>query len=237
MAHILATLWIYRRCAGRTVDLLRRNWVVGLSLLVYTVVLAAARVVAAPLHVVGGLLLALLSSACISSFLHLIEQILRSGRADLDDFRRGFGIYFWEVVRISFLFWIAGTLLRVATAGQPNAGLLQLCVTVVAYILFNAVPELIYQSHHSGLELITASYRFIVTNWIEWFVPNVAAGVAVFFLLRGVARVGLGGAAGLVMETAVLGLALVCLMVFRGLLFAELHSSTGRSRRFRYRAR
>jgi hypothetical protein len=65
----------------------------------------------------------------------------------------------------------------------------------------------------------------------------VAAGVAIFFLLRGLNRVGLGGPLGLVVETGVLGLALVCLMVFRGLLFAELDSSTGRSRRFRYRAR
>jgi hypothetical protein len=41
----------------------------------------------------------------------------------------------------------------------------------------------------------------------------------------------------MVVESLVTGLLLVCLMVFRGLLFAELNSSTGRGRAFRYRAR
>jgi len=237
MDLLLATLWIYWRCAARSAELLRHNWVVGLSLLAYTAILGVARMVAMPLGMVGGMLLALASSACLSSFLYLIEQVVRSGRANLADFQRGFGVYFFEVVRISFLFWVAATLLRLVLAGQPNGGLIQLCVTVVAYILCNVVPELIYQSHESGPGLVAASYRFIVANWIEWFPPNLVAAAGIVWVLRTVARLPLAGPLGVMVETFVAGLLVVLLMVFRGLLFAELHGSTSRSRAFRYRAR
>ena len=186
---------------------------------------------------IGGIAVALASSACTSSFLYLIEQILRSGRADLGDFQRGFAAYLWEVVRISFLFWIAATLLRAMLSGQANAGLIQLCLTVAAYILFNVVPELIYQSHESGVGLVAASYRFIASNWIEWFPPNILAAVVILWIVRAAGRLPLPAPLGMVVEGLVLGLLLVCLMVFRGLLFAELNSSTGRGRAFRYRAR
>jgi hypothetical protein len=237
MEPLLATLWIYRRCAARSAVLLRQNWPVGLSLPAYALLLAVARSIAPAFGIIGGLIVALASSACISSFLFLIEQILHSGRATLGDFQRGFAVYLWEVIRISFLFWIAATLLRVMLAGQPNAGLIQLCVTVAAYILFNVVPELIYQSHESGVGLVAASYRFIATNWIEWFPPNVLGAVAIVWILRATGQLHLAAPLAMVVEGLVMGLLLVCLMVFRGLLFAELNSSTGRGRAFRYRAR
>ncbi|MGD2063518.1 MAG: hypothetical protein PVF51_08065 [Nitrospirota bacterium] len=237
MEPLLATLWIYQRCATRSVALLRQNWLVALSLPAYAVLLAVARVIAQPLGIVGGVLVALASSACTSSFLYLIEQILRSGRADLGDFQRGFGVYLWEVVRISFLFWIAATVLRLMLTGQPNAGLIMLCATVAVYILFNVVPELIYQSHESGIGLVAASYRFIAANWIEWFPPNVLAAVVTVWTVRAAGGLHLALPLAMVVEGVVTGLLLVFLMTFRGLLFSELNSSTGRGRTFRYRAR
>lgn len=237
MEPLLATLWTYRRCAARSIVLLRQNWLVGLSLPAYALLLTAARIIAQPFGIVGGVIVAVASSACTSSFLYLIEQILRGGRADLGDFQRGFGVYLWEVVRISFLFWIAATVLRLMLTGQPNASLIQLCIMVAAYILFNVVPELIYQSHESGIGLVAASYRFIATNWIEWFPPNILAAVAILWIVRATGRLPLAAPLAMVVESLVTGLLLVCLMVFRGLLFAELNSSTGRGRAFRYRAR
>ena len=51
------------------------------------------------------------------------------------------------------------------------------------FILLNPVPELIYQGRASGLELISASYNFIVENWIEWLMPNIILFAAGYFLL------------------------------------------------------
>jgi len=51
---------------------------------------------------------------------------------------------------------------------NPNGPLLYLGVQILLYVIFNAVPELIYQGRVSGLALLSASYQFIVENWIEW---------------------------------------------------------------------
>lgn len=237
MEPLLATLWIYWRCVARSAELLRHNLLVGLAPIAYTVIIGVVGSIALGLGMIGGMIVALAWSACLSSFLYLIAEIVGSGRANLADFQRGFKVYFFEVVRISFLFWIAAVALRLVLANQPNVRLIQLCITVVAYILFNVVPELIYQSHESGAGLIAASYRFIGANWIEWFPPNVLAAVVILWVVHVVERLPLPTTVDMVAARGIGGILLVGLMVFRGLLFAELNRSSGRSRAFRYRAR
>jgi hypothetical protein len=107
------------------------------------------------------------------------------------------------------------------------------------FVLLNAVPELIYQSPTSGLELIGASYTFIVENWLEWLIPNflcVAAGYVLLDLIGSLLG-GLPVYAELFLHTFFLGLMLVYFMTFRGFLFSELYGTTRRSRMYRYNAR
>ena len=117
--------------------------------------------------------------------------------------------------------------------------LLYLGVQILLYVIFNAVPELIYQSRVSGLALLSASYQFIVENWIEWLLPNLLVGVA-GYMLRGLVYQ-LAAAMPFFLQyffvEAAFGLFLTFLMIFRGLLFAELNGTTRRSRVYRYKAR
>src|SRR3990172_1883189 len=55
---------------------------------------------------------------------------------------------------------------------------------VSLYILLTPVPEFIYQTRVSNLELIGASYNFTVDNWIEWLVPNFILTLAGYALLK-----------------------------------------------------
>jgi hypothetical protein len=191
------------------------------------------------LGILGGFLLGLASQACVSSGLHLIKNIIASAKADFDDFLKGFTIYLWDLLTIAFLLWIPLRLIGMALGSVPNGDLIFLMIQVALYILLNPVPEFIYQTRTSGLELLSASYNFIVENWLEWLLPNIIITVAGFFLLR-------------LLYTVVwvlpffiqwfiiafgFGLYLTYFMTFRGFLFAELHGTTRRSRMYKYKAR
>jgi hypothetical protein len=239
MEQIKAILWIYKTCLIRTVELVRSNLGIIFAPIAYGVLLSAAAVLVIPFGFVGGIVLGVVLAACASSGLYLIENVVRMGKATLQDFTRGFTVYIWDVLTIAFIFWIPMRLLAQFAFTTPNGPLLYLGAQILLYVIFNAVPELIYQGRVSGLALLSASYQFIVENWLEWLLPNVLVG-AVGYLLRGFVY-GLAAALPFFLQyfviEAAFGLFLTFLMIFRGLLFSELNGTTRRSRVYRYKAR
>ena len=239
MKLIEATLWLYATAAGKAWQCVTKNWVVSFAPVAYGMILSAAGSLAAPFGILGGILLALVSQACVSSGLYLIENIVRIGKTNVDDFAKGFTVYLWELVRIVFILWIPMRIAAIALAGVPNGGLIFALIQIALYILLNPVPELIYQTRASGLELIGVSYDFVVENWIEWFVPNIVITVVGYLVLQllGAIASGLPAFLQLFIVTFGFGLCLTYFMVFRGFLFSELHGTTRRARVFRYNAR
>ena len=225
-----ATLAIYRRAFTRAAETAVKNWPVAGSLLVYLAALLFAAPLLAPLGIAGGLLMSFLWSACLGSFLALVEAMVRDGRVTLADFRASFGRYLWDVVGISFVFWVFWTIATPALVSLPNGVAVVLAVQLVIFVLFNAVPELIYLGHHSSLELLTESYAFISENWIEWFPPNLLL-VLGFWALRQFSPDGPSSYA----LAALAALYVYFAMAVRGFLFQELAGSTRRSRAFRHR--
>jgi hypothetical protein len=181
----------------------------------------------------------LATQACFSSGLYLVKNMVEAGKADFNDFLRGFTVYIWELVTVSFILWIPMRVLGMALGSVPNGGLIYFCVQIALYTLLNAVPELIYQTRASAFEAITASYQFIVDNWIEWLLPNIALGIAGYWLLDflGSLLYGLPGFIQMFLYAFALGLCLTYIMTFRGFLFAELHGTTRRTRIYRYKVR
>jgi hypothetical protein len=239
MQILRVTLWIYATALMRAFDCVRKNLVVSLAPLAYSLVLSAAAMIALPLGILGGFLLGLVSQACISSGLYLVKNIIDSGKTDFNDFARGFTVYLWDLITISFILWIPMRLAGMALATVPNGPIIYFCIQIALYILLNPVPELIYQSRTSGLELLGASYNFIVENWIEWLIPNILLAIGGYALLRLFESLlfGLPAFVQLFLDSFGLGLFLTYMMTFRGFLFAELHGTTRRSRIYRYKAR
>ena len=239
MTILQATLWIYVNALQKSWQCVVRNWVVSFAPLAYGFIMSLAGLLAAPLGILGGFLLGLASQACVSSGLHLIKNIIVSGKADFDDFLKGFTVYLWDLLTIAFILWIPLRLIGMALGSVPNGELIYFMIQAALYVLLNPVPEFIYQTRTSGLELVSASYSFIVENWLEWLLPNIIITVAGFFLLR------LLYAAVWVLPFFVqwfviafgFGLFLTYFMTFRGFLFAELHGTTRRSRMYKYKAR
>jgi hypothetical protein len=124
-------------------------------------------------------------------------------------------------------------------AGVPNGWLIYLLLRLALFLLLNAVPEMIYQGRASGLELIGASYNFIVENWIEWLVPNLILFAAGYFFLDFFQSLlfGLPAFVQLFASAFMMGLLLAYFMTFRGFLFSQLHGTTRRTRIYRYDAR
>lgn len=239
METIQATLWIYRKALVRSAQLVSINWKVIFAPLAYGVILSVSFIIFARLPIVGGIAIALITDACISSGLYLTENILNTRKASLHDFTRGFSVYLWQIVLIFFILWIPMTVARSALLHLPNGWLFLLFIQLTLYIILNAVPELIYQSGASGLELLAASYHFITENWIEWLTPNlaIAAGWYLVWDLLDVIVIRLPSFLQFFVIASGIGLFLTYFMIFRGILFAELNGSTPRSRVYRYKMR
>lgn len=239
MEQIRAIFWIYQTCLVRTVELVRDNLGIIFAPIAYGFVISAAATLVAPLGIVGGIVMGVVIAACASSGLYLIENVVRMGKASLQDFTRGFSVYLWELLTIAFIFWIPMRLLAQVAFTTPNGPLLYLGVQILLYVIFNPVPELIYQSRVSGLALLSASYQFIVENWIEWLSPNLLVGLAGYLLRNLIYQLVAPMPFFLqyFLVEAAFGLFLTFLMIFRGLLFSELNGTTRRSRVYRYKAR
>jgi len=239
MQIIQVTLWLYATAFKRALECVARNWVVSFAPAAYGVGLTIVLSLVAPLGIAGGFLFSLARLACASSGLYLVKNMIESGKTNFNDFLNGFTVYIWDLITIAFILWIPLRVLELVLAGQPNGGLIFLLIEIALYVLLNAVPELIYQTRTSGLELISASYNFIVENWIEWLIPNLLLALGGYFLLQFISPLlfGLPAFVQLFLYAFIAGLLLTYVMTFRGFLFAELYGTTRRSRIYRYKAR
>ncbi|MFN8640634.1 MAG: hypothetical protein U0802_02820 [Candidatus Binatia bacterium] len=232
LESLTVTLDIYRRAFTRGGSLAVRNWPVLLSAFAYAGILLVGGYLATFLGIVGGFLMSLLFAACASSFLYLVEMIVRTNRVSWEDFTRSFGVYLWDVVGVSFALWLFWFVVTPFLHQLPQGHVAVLAIELVLVVLFNAVPELIYLGHSGLVDLLARSYQFVAANWIEWFPPNLLL-MAGLGLLWGVP---LGdGPLPLVLRPALLSLFVYFAMVVRGFLFIELDGTTRRARLFRHK--
>lgn len=223
------------------------------SLVLYAAIFLIAGQLTAPLGYAGGFILGLVVAACFSSYIHLISHAVAGSRVRFQDLKQSFGARFWDVISVLFAFWVINFAVThvVAPAAGPKAPIVIALTGLAMAVFFNPVPELLYQGSSRSFQLLMESGRFISRHGLEWLVPNIlfaAALLAPLGLLHGPAGlivlnisslaslesqgVGLGG----LFSRAPLYLQLIMLvfvhfvMVFRGLLFAELGRGGARHR-------
>jgi hypothetical protein len=223
------TAALYGRVLRRAGWLALRNWPVGLVVLVYGAVLGAASFLRlpGPLALVSGVLLYVATVACASSWLYLVEQVIRSGRVRLGDVWTGFGAYLGDLLTVGFALFLLSMVDQIALAGNDFA---RIVFVLAIFVFLNAVPELVYLGRHGAAELLLESYRFISQNWVEWFPPNIVLSLAIATLAEA------GFAALGPYAWPLVGLALYFFAIVRGLLFLELTTSSRRAREFQRRA-
>jgi hypothetical protein len=166
-----------------------------------------------------------------SCYLYFVGEIVSRSRVTLAEMGRSIGAYFWSVVNLTFVIWVARWIVQLLSRNFPNSGLME-GLFYVSLILLSAAPEAIYQrSTYGGLATIQKSISFLQQHWIEWLLPS-AAFFAALWLVPGLQ---LYGPLGLVASAILRGAIFHVGMVFRGHLFAALDGSTHRQRMFKYR--
>src|SRR5215217_1553127 len=126
-------------------DCLRKIWIVSFAPIVYGIILTVTGMIVGPLGMIGGLIYSLVSSACASSGLYLVKNLVESGKTDVSDLLNGFTAYLGELLTFFFILWLPIWAAANALSGVPNGPLIYLLVRLGLFLLLNAVPEMIYQ--------------------------------------------------------------------------------------------
>lgn len=221
---MIDTLALYRRVFLRGAVLAVRNWQLALVLFLSLEGLDLLLPWIARLGLVGGLLVTLAMTACMSAALALAGEILRGGRIAWHEVPAAFGTHLGDLLSLGFIVWGLQLLVGLALAPFP---FLLIVFVLAAVVFLNAVPELVYLGRHAPAELLVASYRFIGENWIEWFPANLLLAALLGATMQ--LPEAWGGFLGTLAWSAAMSYALVV----RGLLFLELAVSSRRAREFR----
>src|SRR5207249_770869 len=94
---------LYARIFRKGAELALRNWSMGLAVVAYAAIMRLAIVVAMPFGLVGRIAALLVTVVCASSFLSLVEGVIRYGRVRLSDMASGFGTYLPDLLTLGFL--------------------------------------------------------------------------------------------------------------------------------------
>jgi hypothetical protein len=237
MKFILVYLRLYGRCFVEAfLGLWKNPWTLLLPIGLMLCLLVLTPIVA-PLGLAGGFLLGIALTFLSSCYLYFLGGVVAKHSVSLKDLKTALLAYFWSVMNVGFVLWIANIAIGFALPRGHQAAAFRAALGLAAAIALNAAPEVIYiKGSVGGVETIQRSVRFLQENWIEWFIPNglFIAG-AWYFPQLGINPMLAVSPQALVIGSGILGGIIVhILMVFRGQLFQELDGSTHRQRMFKY---
>ena len=233
MKVLTVYLRLYLECLQKAFRGIRKNlWTLALPMGI-ALAWGASLVIASQLGMIGGIVMGLAMAALGSCYLYFVSDVVAGTPVKLQELKRSVGTYFWAVINVMFIFWIAR--LAVSLLGGAQAGVLLRAINVVALIAFNAVPETLYlRGTHGGMATLQESFEFLRDQLLPWAVPNVLLIAAVWGLPQGLGRLGLPGSLTLLVYALLVGALVHVAMVFRGHLYKALSGSSHRQRMFRY---
>lgn len=228
MKTIVVYLRLYGDCAAKALAGVRKNaWTLALPIALLWVDALLTPIVGS-LGILGGFILPLIWAAGISCYLYFVSETVAGAPVRISELQRSLRAYFWSVINVMFVLWIADWVLELVLRGNRNAGTLLRIVELAELVLLNPAPEIIYEKGtYGGLATVQACIEFIQQNWIEWFIPNLLWLAALYALET---RVGNG-----LVFALVAGALVHYGMLFRGHLFVSLDGTSHRQRMFKYR--
>lgn len=162
-ALIRSTIELFRDAAKDASGNLVRSAVAILGLAVAPILLFVVSALTAPLGLAGGFIYGFLHAGAVGWYLSLVGITITERRApSLADVQRNLGTYLWEVISVLFVFWIGSMVLGFVSSTALFLGV------IVATLVFNPVPEMIYQERSRSLELLGEAAKFMQRNWPEW---------------------------------------------------------------------
>lgn len=253
MEFLKDIIYLNKTAGKKALDLFLKNWLVIFTGLVYVTITIVARLLSTPflyiplLNIVAGVILYLLSAALISSYFYILYSIIKYGKFEFKDIKRGLRVYMYQITRILFIGWIASIVvfnILVPTIANSLGGYLTVAtliniITIIVLFVLNPLPEVIYQKGYTGLDGIKYAFEYMKENWIEWLIPNVVL-LGLLYLVTGSVLTSLFSTGLSINVLSIRGIALYLIgqvifsftMIYRGVLFDILSTSTRRKRMF-----
>lgn len=255
MEFLKDIVYINKTVIRKATDLFLKNWLIIFTGLIYITITAVARVIAIPffyipiVNIVAGVILYLLSASLISSYFYVLYGIIKYERFEFRDIKRGFKVYLNEVTRVLFIGWIASIvvfnlivpILSNSLGGYLDTQTIINIIMIIVFIAINPLPEVIYQKGYTGLDGIRYTFEFMKENWVEWLVPNVIL-LGLLYIVTGRIITSLFST-GISLNLSVLSIKDILFyligqvifsfaMIYRGVIFNILSTSTRRKRMF-----
>lgn len=217
--------------------IIKNPWTLALPMAIAIAAQFAASLVAPLGQMAGGFVLGLAEAAAFSAYLYFTGEVVARSTTSVSELKKSFGVYFWSVISVRFVLWIAEWALGAALEGNPKRVPVGIAISMLELVALNAVPETIYiKGTRSGIDTIMASFQFLQENWIEWFIPNgLIIGGIYFAVTRGFGSMITLPITIVVVFSLLTGVLFHLVMVFRGTLFLALDGSSHRQRMYRYR--
>lgn len=194
-----------------------------------------------PLVIITGFLMAIISSMLISNYLYLLYNVIQDRKVTFSDFKDGFTYYLRKVYGVFFIAWIFSFLIKgLYSVASGFRTALSTVITILIFVLFNPLPEIIYQKRYSPWESISYSLNFMKENWLNWILPNIIFSYILYKLTGGIITdifithisfgfdFSISGIIKYILGQVVFTFA----MIYRGVMFDLLSNSTIRKRSY-----
>lgn len=238
-------LYLNKDTFKKTTELLMKNWGLILTGFIYIAINIILGIIIntlfiGVLRILSGIILALAMASMLSNYLYLLQNIIRIEKFDLEDFKRGFTALLRKVYSVLLIGWLASILYNMILSpilgGLGN--FITMLIPLAIFILLNALPESLYQKFYDPWGTITYAFEFIKENWLEWFVPNIIF-VILLYVLSGRLILnlfsinfsfGFNFSLSSIIFFLIGQIAFSFIMIYRGVLFETLSTSTRRKR-------
>ena len=226
----------------------KRNWFISLVGIIYsiliTVFLLVSRfVLRGPFSILAGILTTLVMSSLISNYFVLVQLTVLNREITFNDFKDGFKFYVWKIYGVFFILYLVSYLLDIfGGIFRVNTGLLTVIVNISFFVLFNALPEVIYLKDYIPMDTIKYTLGFMKDNWVQWAIPNLIIFSILYFASRGLtgfitnsilsANFTIGFKTFL--RSILVQMFVSIFMIYRGNLFYILSNSTRRNRIYKF---
>ena len=166
-------LSVYTDTALKALKDVFKNWVILPGIVVCYIAFQWIAMASQPLGFAGGFLVGAAAVAGIALYYLWLRRTIDGDTLKFKDLIDFEGELFFQVMSIAFLFFIFLDLLLGSFAESSGDPTVLLVAQLAAFLMFNAIPEMIYQQRVQGVDGLVETFNFIKDNWIEWFLPLV----------------------------------------------------------------
>jgi len=231
-----------KRVLAKTIPALKNNPMLLVVGVPYGAVFILGTIIAGMAGFFGGIIMIILQSAIASDYLSLINKIIHGHRVSTNDIRGGFKTYLSSVWSLLFLLYFINLALGMflGPLNMATGGLLFLIINMFVYIMFSAMPEVIYQKYLDRGDMVIYGINFVKENAVQWILPNLFLMAVIYGVYSGLLSVispifgiGMTGVALSSVLSIIVTQGLIAFaMLYRGFLFDILSNSTMRKRLF-----